>query len=324
MNTANRVPRRNNVARVQRLARERADAQARGVPWQHLLHTRNEYIDWQEFYLWVRSILEVEDHIPDWLVETLNTRCPGFLANEKRLAPQAAKNRPLPLRLEDWIDEHIFGFAKQEGWFSAITFYAIREPRYQRAEVCWSECVERWKKAKPLQYPSFEEWKVIAAQCDDTAHLLPDLQKASASVKLVVPERLAEAVSRYIDWEAFAYWVRPGLELGSPLPKEVARELRRRCPGFLEVQQGARDWQELMSWIADQNFKDAKSEGWFDAILIFAHRHPRAIRTMEYADRCDEVWGSRLPDPYPSFEEWRSNADSYVEPPSALPQALDS
>ena len=324
MNTANRVPRRNNVARVQRLARERADAQARRVPWQRLLHTRNEYIDWQEFYLWVRSILEVEDHIPAWLVETLNTRCPGFLANEKRLAPQAAKNRPLPLRLEDWIDEHVFGFAEQEGWFSAITFYAIREPRYQRAEVCWSECVERWKKAKPLQYPSFEEWKVIAAQCDDTAHLLPDLQKASASVKLVVPERLAEAVSRYIDWEAFAYWVRPGLELGSPLPKEVTRELRRRCPGFLEVQQGARDWQELMSWIADQNFKDAKSEGWFDAILIFAHRHPRAIRTMEYADRCDEVWGSRLPDPYPSFEEWRSNADSYVEPPSALPQALDS
>ena len=39
---------------------------------------RNQYIDWQEFYLWVRSILEVEDRIPDWLVEILNDRCPGI------------------------------------------------------------------------------------------------------------------------------------------------------------------------------------------------------------------------------------------------------
>jgi hypothetical protein len=45
---------------------------------------------------------------------------------------------------------------------------------------------------------------------------------------------------------------------------------------------------------------------------------------MEYADHCDEVWGSQLPDPYPSFDEWRSNADSYIEPPSALPQSVDS
>lgn len=129
---------------------------------------RNQYIDWQEFYLWVRSILEAENGIPDWLVEILDTRCPGFLENEKRLTPRASRSRPLPLRLEDWIDDHIFDFAKQEGWFNAITFYAVREPRYQRAEVCRSECVERWKKAKPLRYPSFEEWKDMAAGCDNT------------------------------------------------------------------------------------------------------------------------------------------------------------
>jgi hypothetical protein len=302
LNTADRVPSRNHVARVQRLARERADAQARRIPWQRLLDTRNQYIDWQEFYLWVRSVLEVENCIPDWLIEILDQRCPGFVENERKLTPKAAKNRPLPLRLEDWIDDHIFGYAKEEGWFNAVTFYAIQEPRFQRAEVCWSECLERWDKAKPLQYPSFEEWKAIAAQCDETAHLLPDLRKASASVKLVAPERLGEAVSRYIDWEAFAYWVRPSLELGSPLPREVARELQHRCPGFLEVQPGARDWQELMSWIVDRHFKDAKREGWFDAILILAHSHPRAIPTMEHTDHCEEGWESRLPDPYPSFE----------------------
>ena len=165
----------------------------------------------------------------------------------------------------------------------------------------------------------------MAAQCDETARLVPDLQKVGASVKLVAPERLAEAVSRYIDWEAFAYWVRPCLELGFPMPQEVACELRQRCPGFLEVRQpGARDWQQLISWIADQHFEHAKSEGWFEAILLFAQRHPRANRTPEYDDHCEEVWRTQRPAPYPPFEQWRSNADSYIESPSALPQTLDS
>ena len=68
-----------------------------------------------------------------------------------------------------------------------------------------------------------------------------------------------------------------------------------------------------MLWIADHFFQDAQTEGWFDAILIQVRSHPRAIRTMEYADHCDEVWISELPSPYPSFEDWRRDADSYVE-----------
>ena len=166
-----------STTRLQRAARERADDEARRIPWQRLFEARNQYIDWQEFSLWVRSILEVENRIPDWLAEILDDRVPGFLESEKQLTPKAAKGRPLPLRLEDWIDDHVFGIAKQEGWFNAIAFYAIREPRYQRAEVCWSECVERWKKAKPIQYPSFDEWKDAAAHCDDTAHLLPEVRR---------------------------------------------------------------------------------------------------------------------------------------------------
>jgi hypothetical protein len=309
---------------VQRLARERADAQARRIPWQRLFNTRNEYIDWQEYYLWVRSILEVENRIPDWLVEILNNRCPGFLEDQKRLTPKAARTRPLVLRLEDWIDDHIFGFAKREGWFSAITFYAIREPRYQRAEVCWSECVDKWKKARRVRYPSFEEWKEMAAGCDDTGHLVPELCGAMERTKRVAPDRLAEAVSRYIDWEALGYWARPLLERECELPEDVAHELAQRCPGFLEVQSGARDWQRFMWWIADHYFGDAKAEKWFDAVLMLAHRHPRAIRTMEYADHCEEVWGPHLPAPYPSFDAWRRDADCYVEPPTALRDPLES
>ena len=313
---------RNSTAQLQRIARERADDQARRIPWQRLYDARNQYIDWQEFYLWVRSILEVEGRVPDWLAEILNDRCPGFLRTEEGLTPQAAKNRPLPLRLEDWIDDNIFGFAKQDGWFNAIAFYAIREPRYQKAEVCWSECVERWNKAKPIQYPSFDEWKEEATRCDDTAHLLPAERKARTSAKLVAPGRLAEALSLWIDWEAFAYWARGALEFKSGLPTEVASELERRCPGFLEANSGtgkqgsastSQDWHSLMCWIADHDFQDAKTEGWFDAILVQARSHPRAIRTMEYADHCDEIWSSAKPAPYPPFKDWRRAADSYVD-----------
>ena len=84
--------------------------------------------------------------------------------------------------------------------------------------MCWSECVEKWKKVKPIGYPSFAEWKALAAQCDETAHLVAGERKARASVKLVDPVRLSEAVARYIDYEGLAYWVRPALERGFRTP----------------------------------------------------------------------------------------------------------
>ena len=178
------------------------------------------------------------------------------------------------------------------------------------------------EEAKPIQYPSFEEWKGIAAQCDETAHLTARERKARSSAKLVQPDRLNEAATRYMDCEALAYWARQALERGSEPPLEVVRELERRCPGYLgagvkapaqEASAATQEWQRLMLWIADHFFQDAQTEGWFDAILIQVRSHPRAIRTMEYADHCDEVWISELPSPYPSFEDWRRDADSYVE-----------
>ena len=313
---------RDSTARLQRAARERADEQARRIPWQRLQQARNQYIDWQEFNLWARSILEVEKGIPDSLAEILHSRCPGFVETTKALSPTAIKTRPLAIRLEDWIDDHVFGFAKQEGWFAAITYYAVRDPRYQRAEVCWSDCVGKWKKAKPAHYPSFDEWKAMAAQCDETARLTAEERKVRASARLVNPDRLSEAVTRYMDCEALACWARHALERESELPTEVVRDLERGCPGYLEVELQARAQklkggtevcERLMLWIADHLFQDAKAEGWFDAVLNQVRSHPRAIRTMEFSDYCGETWGSKLPDPYPSFEEWRRNADSYVD-----------
>jgi hypothetical protein len=308
--------------RVRLQAQERAAELARRVPWQVLLEARNQYLEWQEFYYWARSIMESEGNIPDWLAQRLDEMCPGFVAAEKQCAAKRSKDAALaPVRLGEWIDEHIFGFAGQGGWLPAITFYAVRESRYQRASTCWSESVEKWRKTKPHEYPSFEQWLSAAAHCDESAHLLPEIRKQRECCKLVAAERLAEATSRYMDWEAFVYWARPALEETHCVVDEVARELDARCPGFREFnsRERTRDgelprgWTRLMFWIRDHFFQEAKTEGWYDAIVISAGIHPRAIRTMEYADHCDDLWNGHLPRPYPSFENWRRDADRYVD-----------
>ena len=74
-----------------------------------------------------------------WLREVLDDRCPGFLENADRTAEGSASTRPLHFCLEDWIEHKVFGSAKRDNWFNAVAYYAIRDPRYQRAEVCWAK-----------------------------------------------------------------------------------------------------------------------------------------------------------------------------------------
>ena len=306
---------------VQRQAEERAAEAARRVPWRVLLETRNHYLEWQEFYYWARSIIESEGDVPDWLARKLNEMCPGFLAAGKIKPTTVAKDaESAAIRLGEWIEGQIFAFAERGGWLAAVTFYAVREPRYQKASTCWSESVKKWRTTKPDRYPSLDEWRLDAAACDESRHLLPEIRKQRECFKLVDSARLAEALSRYIDWEAFAYWARPALEHESVVDA-VVRELDARCPGFRDFNLRERtrdddlpkDWQRLMFWIRDHFFQEAKTAGWYDAIVVSAGIHPRAIRTMEYADHCDDIWNGNFPTPYPSFENWRDDADRYVD-----------
>lgn len=310
------------ASNLQRHASELAAAEARRVPWQLLWEARNQYLEWQEFYHWSRSIIESEQGVPDWLAKKLDELCPGFLESENQyLARQSNESPRTTVRLGQWIDDQVFRFAKEAGWFLAITFYAVRESRYRKASACWSQSVQRWTKSRPIQYPSFEEWLQDAALCDEAAQLLPRARKERECFNLVAPERLSQAVSRYLDWEAFGYWARLPLERGTSLPLEVAGELKSRCPGFVELNNKERladlripqDWHRLLLWIGEHFFEEAKREGWYGAILISSSNHPRAIRTMEYFNRCEQVWESELPTPYPGFECWRRNADRYVD-----------
>jgi hypothetical protein len=117
-------------------------------------------------------------------------------------------------------------------------------------------------------------------------------------------------------------WARSALDGTSEIPMEVVRELRQRCPGYLNERgttpernskNTSNSWDGFMMWIAEHFFTDAQGGGWFEVILGQVRNHPRAIRTMEYADRCDELWEFEVRDPYPPFQQWRKAADAYVE-----------
>ena len=312
--------------RVQEMARREANCLAQRVPWQRLLEARTEYIEWGMFGFWVRSIVETEDAIPDWLQNVLETRCPGFLKSERNYREaHPRKAYFFPSRLSEWIHRNIFADAHEQGWMPAITFYAVRDFRYHRGWSYWEHCEEKWKRNRPRAYPSFEEWRRAAESWDAEPPRSASSQKAYEAYMRVSPEQLAEAVTSFINWEAFAYWTRSALEDREELPNVVAEELRRRCPGFLEYDEQLRKtdppgerqrFMRLMAFGENQLFGEAKKEGWFDAITFYARRHPRDVRTAEYWGH----WADRLWDPtqgsYPSFEEWRQAADNYVVDPS--------
>jgi hypothetical protein len=312
----------NSVYKIERSARDRADDQARRIPWKLLLETRQRFVKMLELYFWARSVIETENDTPGWLAKILDRQCPGFLEDQKgRERDRPDTSSPPAVRLLFWIQENMFSRAKDEDWLDAVQFYAIRDRRTKQAEAYWSECVKKWRKIKPRKYPSLRRWLRDAARCDPYLRLTPGARKARVFDRLVEPRRLGKAVARYMDWEAFASWTRLALEAAPPLPHQVRSELARRCRGFLEFNAKARqadradmprDWHRLMLWITDHFFQDAKTEGWMDVILLSVRSHPRAIRTMEYWDYCDATWASSLPDPYPSFRSWRKRADSYV------------
>lgn len=176
------------------------------------------------------------------------------------------------------------------------------------------------EKAKPIRYPSFEEWKSLAANCDSRARLSPEERLVHSSSKRVDPGTLASTVSQFVDWEAFAYWGRPALEHRPDIPAEVLRELRQRCPGYLKDltnypkrQDPLQSWDHLLIWIVDHFFDDARKGGWFGAVLSEVRNHPRAIRTMEFAAHCDEIRKAEVPIPYPLLETWLQAADAYIQ-----------
>ena len=291
--------------RVGHIASRRARRQLMLVPWDRFHKAYEKYISLQAFALWVRAIAELEGSAPSWLKAILRKRCPGFVEEVDR------SNKPglLGSELLSWIHNQAFGFAKHEGWLDALVFYGFRDTRSQGYWAYWEHFESEWKKRQPASIPTFVEWRRSALN-----------GKLRGDVSCVV---VTTAVEKYIDFEAFVYWLRPLFQARTTqLPAHVTFELGQESPSLLEFvssevsaayEDKSRRWHRLFKWGRDHALSRANKEGWLDLILRQASIHPRHVRMVDYA----RLWcRSRVENhasPHPSFGEWRRDAESYIK-----------
>jgi hypothetical protein len=139
--------------------------------------------------------------------------------------------------------------------------------------------------------------------------------QAETELARVDADRFAAAITEFVKWRAFAYWVRLIAEKRGTFPVQAI--LQVRCPGFLESLTEQRQshpeepeflWLHLIDWIDVHCFQDAQAEGWQHALGYCAARGERLDRVRAYWARCDEEWDQHLPTQIPEFEEWRRAA----------------
>ena len=93
------------VRNVRRDSEQEALQEALLVPWSLLAESAAAFAEWHIFVLWVRGIAETADLLPDIVRSGLQSRCPGFLEDQRR---ERRDNFPLWSSLEEWITAHYF------------------------------------------------------------------------------------------------------------------------------------------------------------------------------------------------------------------------
>jgi hypothetical protein len=284
-------------------------------------------VEWEAFVLWVRAIEEAQGEPPGWLAKAAKRRCPGFLKLLTEKKSEHFSDLALLWRhVEVRINERVLGEIWREGWMNAMGYYAARSLASLRNHAYWEYCEREWKRSKPDPYPSFREWLKASEHCSDRVlnecEMPEEKRRLVKLSRLVSPGTLRNAVERYVDWEVFAFWTRTALEAGSPLPASVEREVKRRCPGFLEADAVARAanrteephcrFSRLMKWIEDHESAEAQKRGWFDVLRYQAHLHARHARVIDYWHNWEAGWTKRRAKRYPLFGEWQRRADGYT------------
>jgi len=134
---------------------------------------------------------------------------------------------------------------------------------------------------------------------------------------LVAPDRLAQAITEFIEWRAFSYWVRLTVETQGFVSDSTSQILQKRCPGFLEyaaayAKEHPREpeflWLRLLEWTDEKMLNGATAEGWRHALGYNATRDPRMDQLRSHWKQCRRMWKLQPPEPFPDFESWREVA----------------
>lgn len=135
--------------------------------------------------------------------------------------------------------------------------------------------------------------------------------------RLVARHLLDEAITEFLEWRAFSYWLRLCVETNGSVSESLAAKLRERCPGFLEyAAEYARQhpgeqefiWLRFLEWSDERLFQTPITEGWRHALGYYATRDPRMDQLRAYWKHCQQAWKLRPPAICPSFENWRASA----------------
>jgi hypothetical protein len=313
--------------RVGQAAHLTAETEAARIRWLRLQEARENYVAWEAFALWVRAIENAAGDFPEFLAEAVEKRCPGFSEVVVKHKQEHPDSPPFFwYYLQRWINERIFGDAWREGWMNAVGYYSARDLSSLRNHAYWEYCERQWKLSKPAAYPSFRDWLKASEQCDDQAldeyEMHEEKRRLIKLSRRVSPRTLRSAVTRYLEWEVFAYWARTALEAGPPLPVSVEREVSRRCSGFLQRDATTRAnnpheephcrFNRIIDWIEDHEFAGAKKRGWFDVLVYQTRLHPRHARVIDYWHDWEARWTNERCNRYPSFSHWQRSADSYT------------
>lgn len=269
------------------------------APWREVAAACVRLLEWRSFALWVRAICDAERMLPNWLADTIENRCPAFLQSRC----ESIGVDSIWADLGAWIDNHYFSDAVEQGWIKALHYYSGRLPESERLWAHWTRVDEEWRRERPSQYPSFEQWK-------------KDVSFGSATS---LP--IATTVAQFVELEAFAFWVRSLVEAAHEVPTIVREALDNRCPGFLShvLAQNPRPcsdpqwmWQQLLIWIESHFFAEAVRDSWIETLRAAGRRHLRAERVAAFWAACGSAWTKAPPTGMPSFEHWLAQADVFV------------
>lgn len=288
--------------KVQGMARRKANHQLLRVPWGRFRRAYEEYPRWQALALWGEAVLGTGTHGDSSLFATLNKHCPGFLVGRSRLE----RSEPLALNLLEWVHTRRFGYAKQERWLDALIFYGVRHPLSRGAWAYWEYCETQWNRKRAVSVPTFERWWRSALQW-------PLCQGANCAA-------IAEAVKKYLDWEALTLWLRPFFFSSSVPPPHALSELKRRFPHISNLNDTTtiRDpdarasmWRRFMKVGTERLLSQAREQGFLSNLLEQVRSHPWQVRIHAYGACWEKEWARS---PALSFRGWQQAAGNYINP----------
>ncbi len=128
--------------------------EATGVPT--LPHPASNYVEWEAFALWARSLVEAVHEIPATVRNAFEERCPGFVSEVTAIREKPCSDPAwLWERLRNWIEVHIFAELIRDASIEGLRSHAHRSLRSERIIDYWANSQE---KPVPAKLPTFEQW----------------------------------------------------------------------------------------------------------------------------------------------------------------------